>query len=44
MVFAQLKNSFAKLIFFPPKFLLLPFPKHQKNFWREKNLLSKKDF
>jgi hypothetical protein len=48
MVFAKLKNFFAKLIFFPPKFFFaqkdFPFPKYQKMFWREKSQLSKKVF
>jgi hypothetical protein len=45
MVFAKLKNFFAKLIFFPPFFFAqkdFSFPKFQKKFWREKNQLSKK--
>jgi hypothetical protein len=45
MVFAKLKNFFAKLIFFPPNFFFAQneaqkdffFPKYQKKFWREKN-------
>jgi hypothetical protein len=36
LVFAKLKNFFAKLIFFPPKFFLLG--------WREKINLAKKFF
>jgi hypothetical protein len=48
MVFAKLKNFFAKLIFFPPNFFFaqkdFPFPKYRKKFWREKNQLSKKAF
>jgi hypothetical protein len=46
MVFAKLKNFFAKLIFFPPNFFLLRkislFQNTKKKFWREKNQLSKK--
>jgi hypothetical protein len=46
MVFAKLKNFFAKLIFFPAKLFLVqkdfPLPKYQKKFWRKKNQLSKK--
>jgi hypothetical protein len=44
MVFAKLKNFFAKLIFFPPIFFFFPFSKIPKKFWREKNQLSKKIF
>jgi hypothetical protein len=39
--FAQLKNFFALLIFFPPKFFSCILEKgnlsEQKKFWREKN-------
>jgi hypothetical protein len=46
MVFAKLKNFFAKLIFFPPNFFFVhkdvPFPKYQNKFWREKINLAKK--
>jgi hypothetical protein len=46
MVFAKLKNFFAKLIFFPAKFFFaqkdFPFPKYQKVL-AGKNQLSKKD-
>jgi hypothetical protein len=46
MVFAKLKNFFAKLMFFSPNYFFaqkdFPFPKSQIKFWREKNQLSKK--
>jgi pullulanase/glycogen debranching enzyme len=48
MVFAKLKNFFAKLTFFPPKFFFLRkislFQNTKKKFWRGKNQLSKKVF
>jgi hypothetical protein len=48
MVFAKLKNFFAKLIFSRQIFFLLRkislFQNTKKKFWREKNQLSKKFF
>jgi hypothetical protein len=47
MVFAKLKNFFAKLIFFPPNFFCLKrflFSKIPKKVLAEKNQLSKKVF
>ncbi len=49
MVFAKLKNFFAKLIFFPPNFFFaqkdFPFPKYQKkSFGGKKINLTKKFF
>jgi hypothetical protein len=48
MVFAKLKNFFAKLIFFPPNFFFhkdFPFPKYQKkSFGGKKINLAKKFF
>jgi hypothetical protein len=46
--FAKLKNFLAKLIFFPPKLLLVFWKREiflsKKKNWREKNQLSKKVF
>jgi hypothetical protein len=48
MVFAKLKNFFAKLIFFPPKFFLLRkislFQNTRKSFGGKKINLAKKFF